>query len=443
MKKTQFIIAAPTSNGGKTTLTLGLLKALKNRGVTVQPFKCGPDYIDPKFHQLACNKTGVNLDLFMMDNRHIKETYVKYAHAHEVTCTEGVMGLFDGAVKANGSTAELSKLLKIPVILVVNAQAVAYSVAPLLYGFKNFDPEVNIVGVIFNRVNTASHYRFLKDACQDVGVTPLGHLPFLSNCEIPSRHLGLSIANIEEYNEVIENLGKAVEQYIDVDRLLTLCHQEVIQVKEPSFSSKPEKITIAIARDEAFNFCYLQNIEALKQKGEVVFFSPLKDTVLPKADLVYLPGGYPECYLDALTNNISMRNSVQEYAAASGKIIAECGGMMYLGKAIIDKAGNSFQMANVFDFTTSMEQMKLKLGYRCADIAQTELKGHEFHYSTVMNDEGAVSIGNVKNARHKPVSTRIYQYKNVMASYMHLYFGTINQLNDVLQLVDNKTLVKP
>lgn len=437
MKKTQFIIAAPTSNGGKTTLTLGVLRALKNRGMAVQPFKCGPDYIDPKFHQLACGKTGINLDLFMMDSTHLKETYANYAQ--KVTCIEGVMGLFDGAVKARGSTAELAKLLKIPVILVVNAQAVAYSVAPLLYGFKNFDPEVNIAGVIFNKVNTASHYQFLKEACEDVDIPALGHLPFLSNCEIPSRHLGLSIANLNKYDDLTENLAKAVEQHIDIEQLLAICNQDIAEAKQPATALPDEKMTIAIARDEAFNFCYHQNIEVLKQKGKVVFFSPLKDVALPDADLVYLPGGYPECYLEALTNNVSMRNSVCAYAAASGKIIAECGGMMYLGNTIVDTAGNSFPMAGVFDFTTSMKQAKLKLGYRCIEVANTVLKGHEFHYSTVMNDENITSIAHVKSARNKEVNTKVYRYRQVIASYIHLYFGTIDQLDHVLRLTEWST----
>jgi cobyrinic acid a,c-diamide synthase len=276
MKKTQFIIAAPTSNAGKTSLTLGLLRACKNRGLDIQPFKSGPDYIDPMFHQLACDKTGINLDLFMMDTPHLKAQYHQYMQHQQVACIEGVMGLFDGAIKAQGSTAQLAKTLQIPVILVVDAKAVAYSVAPLLYGFKNFDPALNLVGVVFNRVNSESHYRFLTDACQDVGVTPLGRLPFLSDCEIPSRHLGLSIDQLSQYEGTIEKLAQAVEQHVHVDQLLDVCMQTIETI--PSNQTSPsfdQPLKIAIAKDEAFSFCYQQNIDAFGQIGEVRFFSPL------------------------------------------------------------------------------------------------------------------------------------------------------------------------
>ncbi|HAS42440.1 MAG TPA: cobyrinate a,c-diamide synthase [Microscillaceae bacterium] len=434
MNKTQFIIAAPSSNGGKTTLTLGILRALQKRGVTVQPFKAGPDYIDPKFHELACGQTGINLDLFMMEEDHIRETYAYYTQQPQVACIEGVMGLFDGAKKAQGSTAQLAKVLDLPVIFIVNAQATAYSVAPLLYGFKNFDPAINIAGVIFNRVNTASHYQFLVDACKDVGITPLGHLPFLKDCEIPSRHLGLSLAEIDKYQATIDNLAIALEEYVDIDKLLDICQRPTKSRNSQLQVHNSSNFTTAIARDEAFNFCYHQNINTLKRKGKVVFFSPLHDNKIPEADLIYLPGGYPECYLETLSNNVSMQKSLYEYANSSGKIIAECGGMMYLGKNIINKDGQRYPMVNVFDFETSMEQMKLHLGYRCIQLQEEVLKGHEFHYSNIVNDKNASTVGTVTNARNQVVETHMYQYKQVLASYMHLYFGTDQLLDTVLSL---------
>ncbi|BDS11195.1 cobyrinate a,c-diamide synthase [Aureispira anguillae] len=437
MKKAQFIIAAPTSNAGKTTVTLGLLRALKNRKISAQPFKCGPDYIDPKFHQLAGQKTGVNLDLFMMSKADLRASYFDCLSMADVACVEGVMGLFDGAKRSEGSTAELAKVLDIPIVFVVNAKATAYSVAPLLYGFKNFDPALKIAGVIFNRVNTASHYAFLKEACEDVGLTALGYLPALEDAQIPSRHLGLSIDKIEAYDPLIERFSQALEQTVDLNQLLENC---TVSVPEPYTSEKKSVLRpsfqIAVAKDNAFNFCYEQTIKAFERKGRVVYFSPLEDEELPIADFVYFPGGYPECYLDKLSANHSMLASVRKYAANGGRIWAECGGMMYLAKAIIDKEGKAYKMVGCFDFVSSMQQMKLKLGYRTMYLDNLAFKGHEFHYSTLLNHASTPHLGFAKTARNQPADTMIYSYKNVLASYAHLYFGTDDLLEKLLKLTE-------
>lgn len=428
----QFIIAAPTSNSGKTTITLGLLRALENRGISTQPFKVGPDYIDPKFHKVACGKDGLNLDLFMMSEQDIQATYAKYSNNKGAVCVEGVMGLFDGAKKSEGSTAELSKVLKLPIILVVDAKSVAYSVAPLLYGFKNFDRNLNIAGVIFNRVNTKSHYQFLLEACEDVGIPSFGYLPFIPDCEIPSRHLGLSIREMQGYDKVIEKVAVAMEETVDIPKLLKCSLLQKKEVFEPEFKSIKKIKTIAVASDEGFNFSYVQNIECLRGLGVIVFFSPLKDDKLPKADLVYLPGGYPEFYTKQLSENTSMLSSIKSFADAGGRIIAECGGMMYLGKSLIDKEGKEFEMANVFSFSASMEAMKLKLGYRTVQLNNKILKGHEFHYSKIINDDEVSISGTVWNAREQQVDTKIYRYKNVLASYVHIYFGK-KELLEILE----------
>ena len=436
MKKPQFVIAAPTSNSGKTTVTLGLLRALENRGISTQPFKVGPDYIDPKFHRLASGKEGLNLDLFMMTQEDIQSTYSNYSQDADAVCVEGVMGLFDGAKRSEKSTAELAKLLDLPIIFVVDAKSVAYSVAPLLYGFKNFDKEVNIAGVIFNRVNTKSHYKFLEEACEDVGIPSLGHLPLLPDCKIPSRHLGLSIQDMESYSSVIEQVAKAMEETVHIDELLNLClvdKKEIIQ--HPTFINHPSHYTIAVAKDEGFNFSYLQNIERFKEIGNVIFFSPVTDEKLPQADLVYLPGGYPEFYTQKLAENSSMRQSIKDFAEEGGQIIAECGGMMYLGKSIIDKKGKEYPMVGIFNFTTSMADMKLHLGYRKTLIEGLELLGHEFHYSTISGEENTATIGESFSARDKKVNTQVFQYKNVIASYTHYYLGKKGVLKQLLNII--------
>lgn len=218
----QLLIGAATSNSGKTTFTMGLLRALKNRGLTVQPYKVGPDYIDPMFHKQACGRDSINLDTFMASEEHIKHIYQQYGADADVRVVEGVMGLFDGYDKMKGSSAEVSLLLDIPVVLIVNAQSVAYSVSPLIYGFKNFNPKLRLAGVVFNMVASDRHYAFLKDACADAGVPCLGYLPRNKDIQVPSRHLGLTIAERDKMETLIEQIATEVEQHVDIEKLLAL-----------------------------------------------------------------------------------------------------------------------------------------------------------------------------------------------------------------------------
>lgn len=422
--KSRFLIAAPSSNSGKTTLTLGLLRLLHNRGLQVQPFKCGPDYIDTKHHTAAAASQSINLDTFMMSADHVQSLFHKYDA--DISIVEGVMGLFDGADRMKGSSAEIAILLNLPVILVINAKAMAYSAAPLLYGFKHFDPAVNIAGVIFNCVNTESHYRFLKEACEDVGVEALGYVPVNENIRIPSRHLGLNIGDEYDYDSIADHIGKTV----NVERLLEIT-TSTASIPYTQNTPQTGTLKIAIAKDEAFNFTYYENIEVLKQLGEVTYFSPIHDTILPETDLLYLAGGYPELYVEALSANAAMREKIFNYCNNGGRVIAECGGMMYLGKSITDREGASYPMAGFLDITTSMEQAKLTLGYRTVTINNNILKGHEFHYSTYKEEGDLVKTGEVQNAKGINVTTPVYRQKNVTASYIHFYWGE-HQSNNVL-----------
>lgn len=415
MKKPQFLIAAPSSHSGKTTLTLGLLRALHNRGLQVQPFKCGPDYIDTTHHTRAARRQSINLDTFMMSEGHVQDLYTHYSSDADVVVTEGVMGLYDGAVKWEGSSAAIALLLDIPVILVVNAKAMAYSVAPLLYGLKNFNASVQIAGVIFNFVNTESHYQFLKDACEDVGIRPLGYIPVNEGMKIPSRHLGLALSGEHDYEGITEQAAAHISKSVDIDGLLELTMREVKEGIAPEVVSLKK---IAVARDEAFNFIYAENI---RQLGEVIYFSPLHDTSLPEADILYLAGGYPELYLSALHGNIAMRGAIRDYCISGGRVMAECGGMMYLGNAITDQQGNRYNMCGVLDLETSMVDSRLSLGYRHVQIGDVALKGHEFHYSHAISN--LTTVGEVHNARGKVVPTPIYRQQNVIASYIHFYWG--------------------
>jgi cobyrinic acid a,c-diamide synthase len=433
--KPQFLIAAPSSNSGKTTITLGLLRVLKNKGYNVQPFKCGPDYIDTKHHALAAHKPSINLDTFMMSTRHVETLYAKYSKNADITIVEGVMGLFDGANKMKGSSAEIAMLLNLPVLLIVNAKAMAYSVAPLIFGFKHFDPRLKIAGVIFNFVNTESHYSFLKDACEDIGVEALGYIPANDSVHIPSRHLGLAISRDNDYEKIIHQAAEHIEKTVNIKRLLEICTMELSDTidEENNKVWVPEKkLNIAVAKDEAFNFTYPENIERLHQIGKVTYFSPMKDYQLPASDLLYLPGGYPELYLEELSSNIAMRESILAFCENGGKVIAECGGMMYLGKAILNKEGISYPMVGFMNIETSMQQAKLCLGYRSVLMNGNTLKGHEFHYSTCIEKSKMNSVGEVFNAKELKVNTLIYRQKNVIASYIHFYWGEKPKLFEVL-----------
>jgi len=423
-KKPQFLIAAPSSDSGKTTVTLGLLKAFAKRGLKVQPFKCGPDYIDPILHEKACGTPSINLDTFMASSGHVTTIYNRYLQQSDMGIVEGVMGLFDGADKMKGSSAEIAILLGLPVILVVNARAMAYSAAALIYGFKNFNPELKIAGVIFNNVNTLSHYDILKDACKDLAVEVLGYLPTQQDIKIPSRHLGLSIAADINFDELCNKIALSISETVDLDRLLQLSTRNTVQEAGETQSKKKGNYTIAIALDDAFRFTYHENLDVLKQFGEVVFFSPLTDAALPACDLLYLAGGYPELFVEQLSQNTTMLKSVREYCLNYGKTYAECGGMMYLGEYIIDRKGNQFKMAGFLPLAASMEKPALHLGYRSLLINGLNIKGHEFHYSTCVELDNTAKLNcSIFNAKGVELPSKIYLKNRTVASYNHLYWG--------------------
>ncbi|MCH2225302.1 MAG: cobyrinate a,c-diamide synthase [Crocinitomicaceae bacterium] len=433
-KQARFIIAAPTSNAGKTSISLGLMRAFLNREKRVQAFKCGPDYIDPKFHELATGKPSFNLDLIMMPETHVQELMTTHSKDVDVAIVEGVMGMFDGAERSQGSSAEISKKLDIPVVLVVNAKSVAYSVAPLLHGFKTFDPEVKIAGVIFNKVNTESHFRFLKEACEDVQIECFGYMKNLSQVEIPSRHLGLSISELDQYDSVINELAGGIEDTVDLDALINATTIQVRLTENEKRTENKSPLKIAVAKDEAFNFIYAQNLLQFKKQGTVTFFSPLKDKKVPNCDLLYFPGGYPECYLKELSSNKSIKESILKYVEEGGKILAECGGFMYLGTSVEDEEGTAHKMVGALRAVTSMKQRKMHLGYRKVSVGNEELRGHEFHYSSLISSN-TPTIGKTKNIRDEPVSMQLFKEKGILASYHHFYLGTDEQFERIYKWI--------
>lgn len=426
MQKVQLLIGATSSGGGKTTFTIGLLRVLKNRGMMVQPFKCGPDYIDPKYHAVAAGEESVNLDTCMSSVSHVQEIYAFHGREADVCVTEGVMGLFDGYDGIKGSSAEIATCLNLPVILIINARSAAFSVAPLLYGFKHFYPGVRVVGAVFNFVSSTTHYAYLCQACKAAGVEALGYIHKDESLTIPSRHLGLTLDDSFDFDAFADRVASVIGHTVDVDRLLEVCTTEFNVLPEIRPEIRPKSLKISVAKDKAFNFMYRENIEALRRCGEVTFFSPLKDKELPFTEVLYLPGGYPELYLPELAANSGMLQAIREYGERGGKILAECGGMMYLCEEIRDAEGKGYPLVGLLRQRATMEKMDLKLGYRRVDWDGESFYGHEFHYSRILpGDAPLESVGQVFNAKGTPVDTLIYHYKHILASYIHFYWAEL------------------
>ena len=431
--KHAFLVAAPHSNSGKTLITLGLIKALCNKGLVVQPYKCGPDYIDPMHHKAVSGRPSYNLDTWMEDAVNVKTLFEQHLEHADVAIVEGVMGLFDGATKSKGSSAEIAKLLSIPVILVVDASSMAYSAAPLLFGFKNFDPAINFAGVIFNKTGSASHVRILEESARDARLDMLGYIPRESRLSLESRHLGLHLPGENKSMEVVNAAARLVDKHIDIDGLLGACRFQTQGQQKKQLSQMGQQYVIAVARDQAFNFTYQANLDALSEMGNIVYFSPIDDQSVPDTDIIWLPGGYPELFAEKLSNNASMLLGIKNFVEAGKTVVAECGGMMYLGKSITDKNGAVFPMAGVFDFSTSFQNMKLRLGYREILLKDQILKGHEFHYSHLVDNKSEPSINEVRTARGDSVEMPIFRYKNCWASYMHLYLGNTSGMLNFLK----------
>ena len=418
-----FLIAATNSGCGKTTVTIGLLRALKRKGFAVRPYKCGPDYIDTQYHRMASGVDSVNLDSRFTTPEHLREVYAHYSS--HVNVVEGVMGLFDGFDRDHGSSAEIASMIHVPVVLVVNARSMAYSAAAMIHGFSSFRNDIKVVGVIFNQVGSERHASFLRQACEDTHIPCLGCIPRIKEMEMPSRHLGLSLENERQMEALITLAADTMEKHVDITRLLSLTSLDSELSSAlgnhclPNDSIPPISLCnlrISVARDEAFNFTYLENIDRLKEMGTVTFFSPIHDEQLPTTDLLYIPGGYPEFFLKELAENTKMKESVRDFIENGGKCLAECGGMMYLCDSIIGIDGISYPMVGILHQTATMQGMRLHLGYRQWDGITTDgtpysFNGHEFHYSRILENE-----------------TTVYRHKNLRASYIHLYWGDRNLL---------------
>lgn len=430
------IIAGTHSGCGKTTVTLGVMSALRARGLVVQPFKCGPDYIDAGLHRIAAGRASRNLDLWMCKEGFVQRTFLSNSIGSDISVIEGVMGLYDG----DSGTAGLAVCLDIPVILVIDAFGMAESAGAVVAGFCEYGRKIGgqsprIVGVIFNRVASENHLNRLKASVKEIPV--LGRIARDVKFEIPHRHLGLSTAEESPLDETsLAGLAKTVEEHIDLDAILSMALSLDSSAIAPDVSL-PATVRIGVAMDKAFNFYYQDNLDVLRSAGaEIVPFSPIADKKIPDCiDALYIGGGYPELYARELSSNHSMLGSINEFAKSGGVIYAECGGLMYLSSGIMDLDGLFHGMAGIFSFETEMNAKRARLGYREATLKNDSLfgakgrrlRGHEFHYSSIR--KGAFTKGynleyKIADGYGQPLEDEGYRTGNVLASYTHLHFGS-------------------
>ncbi|MBG0790663.1 MAG: cobyrinate a,c-diamide synthase [Desulfovibrionaceae bacterium] len=439
-----FVIAGTHSGCGKTSISLGLMAAMARRGMSVQPFKCGPDFIDPGHHALACaGKDGPvpshNLDGWMLDRPSNIEIFNRYGSDCDVAVIEGVMGLFDGisGTLDDGSTAQMAKFLGLPVILVVDARSMARSAAALVSGYSRFDADLNIVGVIFNRVGGPSHAELLRDAMSLLpGVPVLGCLSRDESIAAESRHLGLVTPDRDGPDmDRYQRLGDWVEKGVSVDGLLAALPDVETT---PPFTPVPQlpKVSVGLARDNAFCFYYEENLHLLREAGaRLVEFSPLADTRLPdELDGLYLGGGYPELYAFELGQNNKLRREIKEFCESGRPVYAECGGFMYLMNDIVTGRGR-YAMSGVFPIRAEMADRFRVLGYReivtreatVLGPAGLSARGHEFHYSFIQEEGGLADLDAVYDVtgRKGPVEgPEGFRAGNVLGSYVHLHFAS-------------------
>jgi cobyrinic acid a,c-diamide synthase len=437
------MIAGTHSGVGKTTITIGIIGYLSKKQKVI-PFKIGPDYIDAAYHRFASGNSAYNLDVYMLGDDYVKKSFLKHALSGDVALVEGVMGMYDGINNTSyGSSAHVAKLLNLPVVLVVDASGMAASVSALIKGYIEYDRDVKIAGVIFNRVGGEKHYKLLKECIErDLGIKAFGYLPHDDRISLPERHLGLMpIFEIKE-NHNFSILYDSIGEFIDVEGILDVCDVNFKKddlIEEKVTAKTRESVKIAIAYDEAFNFYYQDSFDALKEAGaELLPFSPLHDEALPK-DIsgIYIGGGFPEVFADKLSQNVRMLSLLKHNIDIGMPVYAECGGLMYLTKRIIDLDGNEHKMIGVFDLDAIMTKRLINFGYVEADVLQDNVlfkkgdvvMGHVFHNSKVSGE-----FNNFVYDVHKPNSKENwlcgYVYKNCLATYVHVnLFSYPNAVN--------------
>lgn len=425
------VVAAPASGSGKTLVTLGLLRAFAASGTAVSSLKIGPDFIDPGFHAAASGRPARNLDLWAM-RESISNQQVLAAGDADVLVVEGVMGLFDGAGDERGSTADAAARYGWPVILVVDAKGQAASVAALAEGFINHRPDVDVAGVIINRIGSDRHRGFVADSLARSGIESFGYIPANENLLLPSRHLGLIQAQEHlELDAWLTSAGDIIGRSVNLNALRRIA-QPALLPPDPTKSVPLPALgkRIAVARDKAFAFFYPHIEAAWNAAGtELTYFSPLADEApAPGSDAVFLPGGYPELHAERLARNAGFLGGLRDAAGRGAAVYGECGGYMVLGETLIDSEGVSHNMAGLLPVKTSFAQRRMTLGYREVELTNDSIlgpagrrfRGHEFHYSTYTGIDHAKPLFRVKDAAGQEMTMTGCQVGSVAGSYIHI-----------------------
>ncbi|MDE3079753.1 MAG: cobyrinate a,c-diamide synthase [Paracoccaceae bacterium] len=428
------IISAPASGTGKTTLTLGLSRAFRDRGITVQPFKSGPDYIDPAFHTAAAGRTSVNLDSWAMLPGQIADL-AKRAVGADIAITEGSMGLFDGVARpgasGTGASADIGRLMGWPVILILNASGQAQTAAAVALGLAQFRDDVRVAGVVLNRVASARHEALLCAGMAEAGIPVFGALPREASIEMPERHLGLVQAQeLPKLEPMLQAMAKLVASHCDLDAILAAAASNDGPVPRATILPPPGQ-RIALARDAAFSFVYPHMLESWHAAGaEILPFSPLADEAPDlAADACWLPGGYPELHAGKIAANAGFLNGLRRFAETR-PIHGECGGYMVLGASLTDAQGTVHKMSGLLGLASSFAKRKMHLGYRRARLLApllglprgAQLAGHEFHYATILAQPDA-ALATVTDAEDRPVPESGSRRGRVSGTFFHLIAG--------------------
>lgn len=434
----RIILAGTGSAVGKTTIATGIMKALSEK-YNVQPFKVGPDYIDPSYHTLATGNTSRNLDSFFMKEGQVRDSFLKGMQGKDMAVIEGVRGLYEGIDSINdiGSTASVAKALNAPVILIINSRSLVKSAAALVLGFKSLDPEINIAGVILNKVKNEAHYQKTKRSIEELTDTEvIGGIVRDNNISIEQRHLGL-VPAVERENSLkfIDIWSKTIKESIDLDRLVEIAKSapkitsEIVPIWN-KLNKQPVKIGVAF--DEVFNFYYKENIEALEaNNAKIEYFSPLKDENLPDVDGLYIGGGYPELFSKQLSQNRTMLSDIKQFHLENRPIFAECGGLMYLMNSIHDD-----KVVDVYPYKSILTDRVQALKYTIAEVTQDNIiskkgerfHGHEFHYSKVLVDENNIRHDmafNILRGKGSYNNQDGFMERNTLASYVHTHVAAM------------------
>jgi len=429
----RLMIAGAHSSAGKTTISLGIMKALSRQGWKVQPFKVGPDYIDPGLHRHAAGRPSHNLDSWMSSRPVVETIFARNAASADISLIEGVMGFYDGArgQRIKASSADIALILEVPVILVIDVGAMAQSCIAVAKGFIDYCPQARIQGIVLNR-GGAYHQRWIvPDLERELGVKVIGCPPGDARISMPERHLGLLPA--DENPELVQKLdymADHIEKHLDLGALRQIAHQAPpLNIACPAESARYQ-VKLGVARDRAFSFYYQDSLDFLTEMGaELVFFSPLDDTALPAVDGLYIGGGFPEMFLDALAGNHSMISQLRQAHQAGMPIVAECGGLMYLSEQISDWEGHHWNTAGIVPARIQMTRQLQALGYVEASIQKDSivgragqvLRGHEFHFSTVENIESVDAAFSITGGMRAEARYDGYSRGNLVASYVHLH----------------------